>query len=349
MREELWKRRKVLVTGHTGFKGAWLTLWLQTLGAEVAGLALAPTDPNGAFEAMGPWSDLDEHVVDLVDRRAVDEIVDAVCPDVVFHLAAQPIVWESLVDPHRTFAVNVMGTLNLLEAIRAQGDAEVVVLVTTDKVYLNEGRGKAFREEDRLGGRDPYSSSKACVELLARAWRETMFASTTTDIVTTRAGNVIGGGDRGRQRLVPDAIRALERRETLSVRNPFATRPWLFVLDALFGYVLAAEALLSGTEIPASLNFGPDEDNVIAVSELIDRLFEQWGAGTWTRSASGFPESETLRLDSNLARKVLSWAPRLDIDEAVRWTVEWYRAQGEGTDMRALSVKQLQSYIRDVP
>jgi CDP-glucose 4,6-dehydratase len=342
-----WSGRRVLVTGSTGFKGAWLSLWLQQLGARVSGLALPPEHGDGAFHAMGPWDGFVQHVVDVRDADAVADVILTERPELVFHLAAQALVGRGYADPAGTYAVNVAGTVNVLEAARRSGAVRAVVVVTTDKVYRNSGGGRAFTEDDPLGGDDPYSDSKACAEMAVAGWRRCFGESAMSAVATARAGNVLGGGDQAADRVVPDAIRALTAGQPVALRHPEARRPWQFVLEPLRGYLLLADRLLAhgasaGWE---SVNFGPPESMTVPVCELVSALCDRWGEGSWVSggAAVGY-EMETLRLDSSRAREVLGWTPCLGLEQGLRWTVEWHRAQLAGGDMRSLSAEQIARY-----
>lgn len=346
MDRSFWRDRRVLVTGHTGFKGAWLALWLERAGARVTGFALPPEHPSGAFAALGPWPDLDHVEGDLRDAAAVSAVVDRSAPEVVFHLGAQALVRRGYDDPVGTYETNVIGTANVLRAIQAAPSVRAVIVVTSDKVYANDGAVRAFVEDDPLGHTDPYSNSKACTELLVAAWRASYLDGLGIAAGTARAGNVIGGGDVADDRIVPDAVRAITGAVPLHVRNPAAIRPWQHVLEPLSGYVRFAEAIASEPgSVPAALNFGPEDEACRPVRELVDAMFSLWGAGRWEHDATPQPaEAAVLRLDSSRARSALGWRPRLSLDEALAWTVEWYRAQSEGAEMREVTVQQIESY-----
>lgn len=341
-----WKGRRVLVTGHTGFKGAWLTLWLERLGAVVTGLALPPEDPAGAFGALGPWPGVASHMVDLRDGPAVAEVVAGADPEVVLHLGAQALVRRSYTDPAGTWAVNVIGTANVLEAARALPALKSVVVVTSDKVYANVGDGAPFTEDDRLGGHDPYSSSKAAAEVATASWRRSYFDDLEVGVATARAGNVIGGGDRGEDRLLPDLWRALESEKGVRLRYPQATRPWQFVLEPLHGYLLLAEALAEArADVPRAVNFGPGLAGCVPVGTVVDRAIALWGGGHWEQEPGQQPhEAHLLHLDASLATSTLGWRPQLDVDTALAWTVEWWRAAAAGEDLRKLAESQIDAY-----
>lgn len=336
----LWQDRRVLVTGHTGFKGAWLSLWLDRLGAQVTGLALPPESADGAFSRLGPWQ-LTSRIGDIRDAAVVSRIIDEAAPSVVFHLAAEAIVRRSYRDPSATFATNVMGTVNVLEAARASNTVQAVLVVTSDKVYANATEEPA-RETDPLGHTDPYSSSKACAELLVRAWRTSYFEDRRQALATARAGNVIGGGDTAPDRLVPDAFRADAAGKPLFVRNPDSIRPWQHVLDPLHGYLLFVQRLLQrGAGEPHALNFGPD-DLSWTVRDVVEHLHRALGGGrVAVDSEPGPSEAPALLLNSDLAKASLGWRPLLTTKEAIDWTVEWHLAARAGRDPRALALEQI--------
>lgn len=340
-----WRGRRVLLTGHTGFKGAWLALWLERLGAEVTGLALPSADPKGAFSVLWGRSD-GSHVVDIRDADAVAGVVASADPQTILHLAAQAFVRRSYAEPAYTYAVNVLGTAHLLAAASLAPSLDGVVVVTSDKVYANNGGGRPFTEEDPLGGKDPYSSSKACAELLTASWRESFMRDGRVAVATVRAGNVIGGGDRGEDRLLPDAWRAIEANRPLRLRYPGSTRPWQFVLEPLHGYLLVAESLSAEpAATPVALNFGPDPSSVVPVGGLIDRAFALWGSGTWEQEpGEHLPEARFLGVDSTLATNALGWRPVLELDTALAWTVEWWRAAAAGEGCAKVALAQLEAY-----
>lgn len=341
---ELWSGRQVLVTGHSGFKGAWLALWLARLGADVEGLALEPPTSPSLYELLGRA----DEPVELRDRAAVYERVRATEPEVVFHLAARSLVRPAFADPIGTYEVNVVGTSNLLEAVRDQPSVRAVIVVTSDKVYAATADGRPHTEDSPLGGSEPYSSSKAGAELVAAAYRRSYYEPAGVGLATARAGNVIGGGDWAVDRVVPDVLRAIERSEPVALRHPEAIRPWQHVLDPLHGYLLLAERLLdSPREAPAALNFGPDPGESCSVAELVDRLTDGFGGRPgWRRDedAQEVPETAELRLDASRARAELGWSPVLGLEEAVRWTVDWHREHASGADVRDLTLGQIVAY-----
>lgn len=318
-----WAGCRALVTGHTGFKGAWLALLLEHLGATACGVSLAPEATDGAYAAMAPWPDLDHHEVDIRDRAAIVDVVRAFRPDVVFHLAAQALVRRSYRQPAETFDTNILGTWSVLDAVASVDDAVPCVVVTSDKVY-RPSDDAARVEDDPLGGRDPYSASKACAELVVTSFRTLHPAA---PVVTARAGNVIGGGDQGEDRLVPDVLRSATQGQVVVLRNPGAVRPWQHVLDPLRGYVLVADRLLEGADLPSAFNFGPTAA-LSTVAEITELLFGALGTrGRWERSdAENPPETNVLQLDCSLAAAVLGWRPCVPLPLAVRWTARWHHA-----------------------
>jgi len=344
MTPEFWRGRKVLLTGHTGFKGTWLGLWLERLGATVTGLALAPPSEPNAFDLARPA--LDDRRADLRDQRAVADTVAAAAPEVVVHLAAQALVPYGYIEPLATFASNVMGTANLLEALRRARELKAIIVVTSDKVYTNNDSGQAFRESDPLGGTDPYAASKAATEHVASAYRNSFFARREIGLVTARAGNVIGGGDFGRDRLLPDLFRALASDQTLRLRRPQAIRPWQFVLEPLAGYLDMAERLIAKPDsLPAALNFGPSPRAAMKVVDMVERVHRLWGGGSWLAAPGAHPaEAMALTVDAQRASETLGWRPRLTLDQALAWTVEWHRTHAAHGDVRALMLRQIGDY-----
>lgn len=344
-----WRGRRVFVTGHTGFKGSWLTLWLQRLGAEVAGYALAPATRPSLFELADLATGLRDSVfADIRDRERLEAALQAHEPEVVFHLAAQPIVRTSYEEPLETFSVNALGTATLLDAVRHVASVRAVVAITSDKCYENVEWEWGYRETDRLGGADPYSASKACAELVIDAYRRSFFTDHgRAAVASTRAGNVIGGGDWSRDRLVPDLLGAIGRGETLSLRNPAATRPWQHVLDPLHGYLMLAERLLEdGTTFAEAWNFGPGDEAVRSVRWVVERLLTHWEIENgWSLDDARHPHEATLlRLDSSRARARLGWRPVLELDTALAWIVAWERARRSGTSVRATTLAQIEAF-----
>lgn len=349
IRRDFWVGKRVLVTGHTGFKGSWLALWLRVLGAEVSGYALEPpTDPS-LWRQLGLHGEIVSHVADIRDFPTLVRVCKQARPDIVFHLAAQSLVRPSYDDPVGTYAINVMGTVHLLEAVRQTPGARVVVNITSDKCYENREWARGYREDDPMGGRDPYSSSKGCAELVTAAYRSSFFgkASNGTAIATARAGNVIGGGDWAMDRLVPDFVRATRQGSPVRIRNPQATRPWQHVLEPLYGYLSLAERLWEeGTVYAGGWNFGPADEGAVPVETVISTLVSLWGApARWAGDPGPHPhEAHFLKLDSSKSRNLLHWKPCLDLSTALAWTVEWYKGMSGNGSARALCLKQIESY-----
>lgn len=342
-----WQGRRVLVTGHTGFKGSWLVLWLRSMGAEVHGYALAAPTPTNLFSVACVADLLQSHVLaDVRDGAAMLQALRAADPEIVFHLAAQPLVRQSYHAPVETYATNVMGTVNLLEAVRACKDVRAVVNVTTDKCYDNREWVWGYREGEALGGSDPYASSKACAELVTAAYRASFLAEAGIGVASARAGNVIGGGDWADDRLVPDFFRAAHARRPLEVRYAGATRPWQHVLEPLSGYLLLAERLAAGDpQFAAAWNFGPADEDAVPVRRLLDRLVSKVEGTQWREThASALHEAGYLKLDSSKAKSMLGWQPHWGLEEALDKTVEWDRAWRAGSDMQKVCLSQIEMH-----
>jgi CDP-glucose 4,6-dehydratase len=343
---EIWRGRRVLVTGHTGFKGGWLALWLARMGAEVHGIALPPDTTPALHDVAGVAAHVRGRICDITHAAPLAQAVQAIGPEVVFHLAAQPLVRRSHDEPLLTFATNVMGTAHLLEACRAVPGLRAVVVVTTDKVYENREWAWPYREVDPLGGKDPYSASKAAAELAALAWRRSYFAAAGVPVLTARGGNVIGGGDWAQDRLVPDLFRAHAAGRALEIRAPGSVRPWQHALVLCHGYLDLAEAAMAGRITgEGAWNLGPQPHDCVAVSDLLAR-FAAAGVAPEIRvvPGDGKPESRLLALDASRARADLGWRPALDLAEAVDWTARWYLAAAAGGDMLAETLAQIDTY-----
>jgi CDP-glucose 4,6-dehydratase len=343
-----WRNRRVVVTGHTGFKGAWLTLWLNAMGARVAALALPPESALCLYNLVEPELAA-EGLSDLRDPKPIADLLADAQPEIVFHLAAQALVRRSYADPCATYATNVLGTAHVLDAVRQTPSVRAVLVTTTDKVYENLELGQPFVESDRLGGHDPYSASKACTEILTASFRRSFFEPAGRPAVATlRAGNVIGGGDWAADRLVPDVVRALASGEPVQLRYPFAVRPWQHVLDPLAGYLLLAQAMLVTPDLSIeTLNFAPDAGHVKTVAELVDALTVAFdGRPGWVQEPGlHLRESQTLILSADHARASLGWRPLLDFDETVAWTADWYRSFHDKSDMRRVTLDQITTYV----
>jgi len=347
-----WKNKKVFITGHTGFMGSWLCLWLQSLGAEVTGYSLnPPTEPN-LFELCGLRDLVRSVIADVRDGARLVAAMRQAAPEMVIHLAAQSLVRESYRIPVENYAVNVMGTVNLLEAARNVGGVRALVNVTTDKIYENREWVWGYRENDALGGFDPYASSKACSELVTQAYVSSFFApgdyaAHGTAIATARAGNIIGGGDWAAERLVPDCVRAILRKQAVRIRNPHAVRPWQHVLEPLSGYLLLARRLCeSGPAFGGPWNFGPGEADARTVEYVVQHLCSAWGEGACSAADPGPHPHEThhLKLDCSKARVGLEWRPRWDLETAIGKVVDWTRVYQAGGDVRAACLAQIEEY-----
>ena len=340
----LWSGKRVLLTGHTGFKGAWAGRWLARAGASVTGIALPPEPGPNLSDMLGTAHLAASHLVDLRDRDAVARVVDAAQPELVLHLAAQPLVRRSYADPVETFGSNIMGTVHLLDALRGVAGLAAVLVVTSDKVYHNDESGRAYAEGDRLGGHDPYSASKAATEFVVASYAASFF---TCPVVTARGGNVVGGGDFAAERLVPDLVRAAMAGRVLTLRNPASTRPWQHVLDCLSGYFRYAEALMEGRNLPRSLNFGPPAGaRPLSVTEVAARLQRAMGLQPdWQPDPDpGPPEMANLSINPDLARATLGWRQKLDADATTQWTADWYGAYRSQPDMAAVTDAQIARY-----
>lgn len=346
MSPEFWRGKTVFLTGHTGFKGAWLSILLHRLGATVHGYALAPETEPSLFTLAGVDQMLISTIADVEDFRSLKAAIDAASPDIIIHMAAQAFVRRSYDDPLHTIATNVMGTANVMEAARGLPSLKVLLNVTTDKCYENNEWVWGYRETEPLGGKDVYSSSKACSELITQAYRSSFFDSSDVAVGTARAGNVIGGGDWSRDRLVPDVLRALETGETLVVRNPNATRPWQHVLEPLSGYLRLIEKMWQEPGLAGAYNFGPASSDDRQVAWVIDKLFSHWGGDRSWDLDTGYnpPEAHHLRLDSSKAAAMLGWTPRTNTDQALRLVAEWHRAYLDEQDMGAFTVQQIEAY-----
>jgi CDP-glucose 4,6-dehydratase len=346
-----WNGRKVFVTGHTGFKGAWLSLWLAECGAKVSGYALPPvTDPN-LFELGGVGDAVAASTIaDIRDLEALRTALRAADPEVVIHLAAQPLVRESYADPIGTYSTNVMGTANLLEAVRGQPGIRAVVVITTDKCYENKEWIWGYREIDRLGGHDPYSNSKACAELVTQAFRQSFFHRPGAALIASaRAGNVIGGGDWSKDRLVPDVLRGcFSASGEVVIRNPQAVRPWQHVLEPLNGYLILAERLLTGgSDFDEGWNFGPDAADTRLVRDVAGAIIAALGKGRLSvgTDPDAPHEANLLQLDNAKARTKLGWKPKFRFEDTIAYTAEWYAAWHHGKDMKAFTRRQIDSYM----
>jgi CDP-glucose 4,6-dehydratase len=351
MNRSFWHGKRVFVTGHTGFKGGWLSLWLSDMGAEIHGYALAPTEPS-YFTVTNLHARLASNTIaDIRDAATLTQCMQAAQPDIVLHLAAQPLVRYSYAEPVETYAVNVMGTVNLLEAARQTPSVKAVVNVTTDKCYENHEWIWPYRENEAMGGFDPYSSSKACSELVTAAYRRSFLEPAGIHLASVRAGNVIGGGDWAVDRLVPDFFRVLDAGQILTVRSPLAIRPWQHVLEPLLGYLLLAEKLYTeGRSFAEAWNFGPEADDARPVQWIVEYLCSQVDNAAWQYDASPQPhEANTLKLDCSKAKAQLGWRPLWNLQTALGMTLAWHQAWKQGSDMVAISMQQIQKYEEAAP
>lgn len=354
MTGEFWRDRNVLITGHTGFKGSWLCLWLHTLGARVHGYSLPPpTDPS-LYERAAVGEVVNSVTGDIREQSKIADEIARIEPDVIMHFAARSVVLDAYADPVEAYSTNVVGTASVLNAVRRLKCKCAVINVTTDKVYENRGWVWGYREEDILGGRDPYSSSKAGAELVANAFRQSYFSGEGRDacqigLASARAGNVIGGGDWTPHQLIPDTIAALAKGESVVLRNPGATRPWQHVLDCLCGYLTLAEALYGDPkEFAGGWNFGPSDADVQPVSRVVELLAAPWGVqSAWVRDSAAYPhEAMELRLNSQKAQRALGWRARLPLATALEWTSDWFRRHFAGESARSLCLSQINEYMK---
>jgi CDP-glucose 4,6-dehydratase len=348
-----WENKKVLITGNTGFKGSWLTLLLKSMGADVIGYSLPPPTNPSLFELAQVHRNITMITGDVRDKRLLLETLDKYKPQIVIHMAAQALVRASYLDPVGTFETNIMGTAYLLDAIRQVPGVRATVIITSDKCYENKEHHRPYKETDPMGGFDPYSCSKGCDELIISAYRRSFFSSDKCNVqgvalASVRAGNVVGGGDWGEDRLVADAMKSFMAKKALIIRHPNAVRPWQHVLDPLFGYLLLVEKLYNqGQKFASAWNFGPERGDSKPVSWVVDMLCQYWGDGaSWSteKKASPLHEASLLFLDSNKALRELGWKPRLNITQSLDWTVKWFKAYNDSKDMRKVSLEQLTEY-----
>lgn len=353
---EFWRSKRVLVTGHTGFKGSWLALWLSEMGADVYGLALEPEHARGVYNVTQLSNRVVSHIGDIRDQTQVDRALKDCQPDVVFHFAAQALVRRAHADPHETYSTNVLGLATILESVKTEGTARAVVVATSDKVYENRDEGRAFQETDRLGGFEPYGVSKAAGELIVDGFRHCLPTDSQLGVATVRAGNVVGGGDWAEDRLIPDAMAAFASGISLEVRSPRSTRPWQHVFDPLAGYMLLAEKLFSGApEWRSAWNFGPASGSsatACTVGEIADHLVTIWNTkgaspqATWSDMSNAYEpyEAKLLAVDSSKAQGALEWKPRIQLEQALETTVSWYLADLAGEDMFDHALQSLQTF-----
>ena len=348
MTPSFWNNKRVLITGHTGFKGSWLSIWLKKLGAEVIGFSnLVPTNPS-LYELSGINSDIISVTGDIRDLQTVQNIFLQYKPQIVIHMAAQSLVGPSYDDPVETYSTNVMGTVNLFEAIRKSNDTSVIINVTSDKCYENKETLNGYVETDKIGGYDPYSNSKACSELVTSSFRNSFFKDNPNgkNLASVRAGNIIGGGDWSDNRLVPDIMKSLQQELSLKIRNPDGIRPWQHVLDPLHGYLTLAEHLWdNGSKFSEAWNFGPDQNSVKPVSWIIDQISEYWGSPVnWKKSEQDFHETHVLSLNCSKSKSELNWNPKLNLIDSIKWTVDWFKEFYNKSDMRKITEKQINDF-----
>jgi CDP-glucose 4,6-dehydratase len=354
MNSAFWRGKRVFLTGHTGFKGSWLSLWLQELGAQLVGYALPPPTCPSLFEEAWIDQGMESILGDVRDLPALQQAIQAARPEIVLHLAAQPLVRYSYQNPVETYSTNVMGTVNVLEAVRMTPGVRSVVVITTDKCYENREWVWGYRECEPMGGHDPYSNSKGCVELVCAAYRSSFFSGANTAgvgvaLATARAGNVIGGGDWAADRLIPDIVAAFQKGEAVRIRNPHAVRPWQHVLEPLRGYLdLAERQYMEGRTFSEAWNFGPYDDDALPVVQIVEKMAAAWGEGArWACDNASHPhEAQMLKLDISKARAQLGWQPVLRINDALDLTVEWARERQAGADARQLTLAQIRKYSK---
>jgi CDP-glucose 4,6-dehydratase len=353
MNLEFWRDKKVLLTGHTGFKGSWLSLWLQKLNANVIGFSKdIPTKPS-LFEVANVEDGMTSITSDVCNFEHLRNVIEKYHPDIIIHMAAQSLVHESYKNPIQTYATNVMGTVNLLEAVRRVENIRVVINVTSDKCYENKDLTRGYREEDPMGGYDPYSSSKGCSELITSSFRNSFFNTKEYQVhrvtlASVRAGNVIGGGDWAADRLIPDIIRSILNGEIIKIRNPHAIRPWQHVLEPLSGYLQLIEKLWNqGQEFTGGWNFGPDDKDAKTVSWIVEECSKLWVDNPkWEFDKNIFPhEANYLKLDCTKAKTELKWFPKLDVKTALKWTIEWYKQYEQKKDMRHFTEEQIERFM----
>ena len=346
--QSFWQNKRVFITGHTGFKGAWLAIYLHHLGAKISAAALAPTSTPNMFTACQLAEKVHSQFIDIRNLTAIQEALTAFQPEIVFHLAAQALVGQSYADPIETYATNVLGTAHVLEACRQTSSVKVIVNATSDKCYDNKETQTAYKEDSPLGGYDPYSSSKACAELVSAAYRKSFFQQKIA-LATVRAGNIIGGGDWSMTRLVPDFIRSVQQNTPLSLRHPQAVRPWQHVLEPVFGYILLAEKLSANSqEFAQAWNFGPEETSCVPVEQVINKLIQFWGKGSFLHKPADFHEAQLLKLDSSKAKNMLGWKPRWNLNKALEVSTDWYQSFYKNEDIYQTTLKQIEMYEKSI-
>ncbi len=347
IQQDFWQNKKVFITGHTGFKGSWLSLWLSSLGAKVTGYALAPVTKPALFELAKIRTLVDSKLGDICDYQTMCETMVKADPDIVIHMAAQALVRESYESPLATYQSNVIGTANVLESVRRCSKVKAVVVVTTDKCYENKEWYWGYRENEALGGYDPYSSSKACAEIVTAAYRQSFLKASGISVATVRAGNVIGGGDWAKDRLIPDCLRAIEQGETIIIRSPAAIRPWQHVLEPLHGYLMLAEKLYKeGNDWAQSWNFGPNDHSVLSVGELVGKIATKLHGIYEIQQNDTLHEAMYLKLDCSKAKMKLGWTPILSMEETLDYIADWFHTYLKKEDMQQFSLQQIKKYMQ---
>lgn len=342
-----WKGKKVLVTGHTGFKGSWLTIILESFGADICGIALPEDNIKGLFARSEISKKINHNICNINNREKLREIINNFQPELIFHMAAQPLVRYSYQDPYETYNTNVIGSLNVLDAGLSSKNLKSFIFITTDKVYKNLEKNEAYTESDELGGHDPYSSSKACSEILAMSYRKSFYEHKNIPICTVRAGNVIGGGDWSKDRLLPDIVRSIQNKQELEVRSPRSTRPWQHVLEPIFGYISIAEKGHNNMKFNESFNFGPDSEGIVDVETIVKKAKDFDNRLNYKIvEKPTLHEAKLLKLDISKVKTVLDWKPKLDIDRALQFTLEWYQAENLNQDILEFTKKQINEYIK---
>ena len=348
--QNFWQGKRVFLTGHTGFKGSWLALWLHSLGAIVKGYALAPPTNPSLFHEARVSSIIDSQIGDIRDQDILHESMTSFNPDILIHMAAQPLVRYSYDAPIETYEVNVIGTAKVLEVARSCANLKAIVNITTDKCYENDERSEGYKESDPMGGHDPYSSSKGCAELVSSAYRRSFLQEQGVELASVRAGNVIGGGDWADDRLIPDILRSFERNESVSIRNPKATRPWQHVLEPLSGYLILAQKLYNNQkEYAEGWNFGPNAQDVMPVDWILNKMTDKWPNSSWKLDSNPGPyEANFLQLDISKAQSKLNWSPIWNLDRTLGKIINWHKDWLNNKDMQAVCLLEIKEYMRDM-
>ena len=347
---KFWQGKRVFLTGHTGFKGSWLSLWLSSLGAEVKGYALSPPTSPSLFDEAKVGSIVDSQIGDIRDQDTLHKSMTAFNPDILIHMSAQPLVRYSYEAPIETYEVNVIGTAKVLEVARSCSNLKAIVNITTDKCYENDERAEGYKEDDPMGGYDPYSSSKGCVELVTSAYRRSFMQEQGIGLASVRAGNVIGGGDWADDRLIPDILRSFEKNEPVVIRNPKATRPWQHVLEPLSGYLILAQKLYEDQkEYAEGWNFGPNEKDVKPVDSILNKMITKWPNSSWELDKNSNPhEADFLKLDISKAESRLGWKPIWELSHTLEKIIAWHRAWIDKKDMQAVCLSEIKEYTNDM-